>query len=160
MTAHRSADIGIVVQSGCFDPGQLLNQLHARQAGIGAVVTFVGYVRDFNLGQDVAGMLLEHYPGMTEKALQGIAAEAAERWPLLGVEVLHRVGQLAPGEPIVFVGVSAAHRQAAFDACHFIIDYLKTRAPFWKKEATPAGSVWVEARASDEAALQRWQRPD
>lgn len=153
-------DIGIMVQSEGFDPGQLLNQLHAQQAGIGAVVTFVGYVRDFNQGQDVAGMLLEHYPGMTEKALQGIAAEAAERWPLVGIKVLHRVGQLAPGEPIVFVGVSSAHRQAAFDACHFIIDYLKTRAPFWKKEATPTGSNWVEARASDEAALQRWQRPD
>ncbi|MFT6463299.1 molybdopterin synthase catalytic subunit MoaE [Halopseudomonas laoshanensis] len=151
--------MGIVVQNASFDPGQMLNQLHARQLGIGAVVSFVGYVRDFNEGREVAGMLLEHYPGMTEKALQTIAEEAAERWPLLGIEVLHRVGHLAPGEPIVFVGVSSAHRQAAFDACHFIIDYLKTRAPFWKKENTPEGSTWVEARETDEVALTRWQQP-
>lgn len=105
-------------------------------------------------------MLLEHYPGMTEKALHGIANEAARRWPLLGVEVLHRVGELAPGEPVVFVGVSSAHRQAAFDGCHFIIDYLKTRAPFWKKENTSNGPCWVEARDTDELALERWQQHD
>lgn len=152
--------MSIVVQSACFDPGQMLNQLHAKQSDIGAVVTFVGYVRDFNQGREVAGMLLEHYPGMTEKALQKIAEDAANRWPLLGVEVLHRVGRLAPGEPIVFVGVSSAHREAAFDACHFIIDYLKTRAPFWKKENTPAGPAWVEAREGDRDALDRWQQTD
>ncbi|RHW20405.1 molybdopterin synthase catalytic subunit MoaE [Pseudomonas jilinensis] len=148
--------MAIRVQTACFDPGQLLNQLHADQLGVGAVVGFVGYVRDFNDGQEVAGMLLEHYPGMTEKALGKIVDLARERWPLLTVEVLHRVGRLEPGEPIVFVGVSSAHREAAFEACHFIIDYLKTQAPFWKKEDTPDGPRWVDARESDDAALKRW----
>lgn len=148
--------MAIRVQTACFDPGQLLNQLHADQLGVGAVVGFVGYVRDFNDGQEVAGMLLEHYPGMTEKALGKIVDLACERWPLLTVEVLHRVGRLEPGEPIVFVGVSSVHREAAFEACHFIIDYLKTQAPFWKKEDTPDGPRWVDARESDDAALKRW----
>ncbi|AQZ96269.1 molybdopterin synthase catalytic subunit MoaE [Halopseudomonas phragmitis] len=148
--------MAIRVQTACFDPGQLLNQLHADQLGVGAVVGFVGYVRDFNDGQEVAGMLLEHYSGMTEKALGKIVDLARERWPLLTVEVLHRVGRLEPGEPIVFVGVSSAHREAAFEACHFIIDYLKTQAPFWKKEDTADGPRWVDARESDDAALKRW----
>ena len=148
----------IKVQTELFDPGQLLNQLHADHLGVGAVVGFVGYVRDFNDGQEVAGMLLEHYPGMTKKALGKIADEANARWPLLAVDVLHRVGQLEPGEPIVFVGVSSAHRQAAFDACNFIMDYLKTRAPFWKKENTPEGPRWVDAREIDDQALERWLR--
>lgn len=148
----------ITVQTACFDPGQLLNQLHADHLGVGAVVSFVGYVRDFNDGQAVAGMLLEHYPGMTEKALSKIVDEARARWPLLSVDVLHRVGRLEPGEPIVFVGVSSAHRQAAFDACNFIMDYLKTRAPFWKKEDTAEGPRWVDARESDDQALERWQQ--
>lgn len=152
--------MAIKVQTDLFDPGQLLNQLHADHLGVGAVVGFVGYVRDFNDGQEVAGMLLEHYPGMTEKALGKIADEANARWPLLAVDVLHRVGQLEPGEPIVFVGVSSAHRQAAFDACNFIMDYLKTRAPFWKKEDTPEGPRWVDARDSDEQASSRWQSSD
>ena len=108
--------------------------------------------------RDVAGMFLEHYPGMTEKALAKIVIEAQQRWPLLSLEVLHRVGALEPGEPIVFVGVASAHRQAAFDACAFVMDYLKTRAPFWKKEHTPDGPRWVEGRASDDAAAERWQR--
>jgi molybdopterin synthase catalytic subunit len=102
-------------------------------------------------------MLLEHYPGMTEKALAKIEAEARERWPLLGVEILHRVGPLQPGEPIVFVGTTSAHRQAAFESCDFIMDYLKTRAPFWKKEGTAEGARWVEGRASDQQAAQRWE---
>ena len=148
--------MAIRIQAEPFDPGSELNALHAANLGIGAVATFIGYVRDYNDGQDVHGMFLEHYPGMTEKALEKIAAEAAERWPLLRVEVLHRVGRLQPGEPIVFVGTASAHRQAAFDACNFIMDYLKTRAPFWKKEDTPDGARWVEGRASDQAALQRW----
>ena len=151
------ADMAIQVQTECFDPGQMLNRLHADHLGVGAVVGFVGYVRDFNDGQDVAGMLLEHYPGMTEKALANIIAEAEARWSLLSVDVLHRVGRLEPGEPIVFVGVSSAHRQAAFEACNFIMDYLKTRAPFWKKEDTAEGSRWVDARDSDDQALKRWQ---
>ncbi|MCL5042815.1 MAG: molybdopterin synthase catalytic subunit MoaE [Gammaproteobacteria bacterium] len=150
--------MAIIVQTDSFDPGQLLNQLHADQLGVGAVVGFVGYVRDFNDGQDVAGMLLEHYPGMTEKALSKIVDEARERWPLLAVDVLHRVGWLEPGEPIVFVGVSSAHRQAAFDACNFIMDYLKTRAPFWKREETSEGPRWVDAREIDDQALERWLR--
>jgi molybdopterin synthase catalytic subunit len=144
------------VQHGAFDPGVEVNAMHAANVGVGAVVGFVGYVRDFNDGREVAGMFLEHYPGMTEKALAKIVVEAEQRWPLLKVEVLHRIGALEPGEPIVFVGVASAHRQAAFDACNFIMDYLKTRAPFWKKEQTPGGERWVEARDSDEEAAARW----
>lgn len=151
--------MSVRVESTAFDPGAELNALHAAQLGIGAVVGFVGYVRDFNDGQDVRGMFLEHYPGMTEKALQKIIEEAEERWPLLRVEIVHRVGQLPPGEPIVFVGTASAHRQAAFDACNFIMDYLKTRAPFWKKEDTPDGARWVEGRSSDQDAAGRWAKP-
>ncbi|WP_263141241.1 molybdopterin synthase catalytic subunit MoaE [Pseudomonas sp. RIT-PI-AD] len=150
--------MSIQVQEAPFDPGVELNALHAAQLGIGAVVSFVGYVRDFNQGREVAGLFLEHYPGMTEKALAAIVEEAESRWPLLGLRVLHRVGHLAPGEPIVFVGVSSAHRQAAFEACAFVMDYLKTRAPFWKKEETPEGSCWVEGRGSDQQAAKRWER--
>ncbi|WP_338526141.1 molybdopterin synthase catalytic subunit MoaE [Pseudomonas batumici] len=149
--------MAIRVQVQAFDPGVEVNALHAANLGIGAVVSFVGYVRDFNDGREVAGMFLEHYPGMTEKALGKIVAQAHERWPLLGLEVLHRVGALEPGEPIVFVGVTSAHRQAAFDACNFVMDYLKTRAPFWKKENTAEGPRWVEGRASDQAAAERWK---
>ncbi len=149
--------MAIRVQAQAFDPGVEVNALHAANLGIGAVVSFVGYVRDFNDGREVAGMFLEHYPGMTEKALGKIVAQAEERWPLLGLEVLHRVGALEPGEPIVFVGVTSAHRQAAFDACNFVMDYLKTRAPFWKKENTAEGPRWVEGRASDQAAVERWK---
>jgi molybdopterin synthase catalytic subunit len=149
--------MSIRVQTETFDPGAMLNRLHGAQTGVGAVVGFVGYVRDFNDGEEVAGMLLEHYPGMTEKALQLIVDEANGRWPLLGVDVLHRVGRLEPGEPIVFVGVSSAHRAAAFEASHFIIDYLKTRAPFWKKEDTGSGPRWVDAREQDSLELDKWQ---
>ena len=149
--------MAIRVQMQAFDPGAEVNALHAANLGIGAVVSFVGYVRDFNDGREVAGMFLEHYPGMTEKALDKIVARARERWPLLGLEVLHRIGSLEPGEPIVFVGVTSAHRQAAFDACNFVMDYLKTQAPFWKKENTAEGPHWVEGRASDQAAAERWK---
>ncbi|CAD5108493.1 molybdopterin synthase catalytic subunit MoaE [Zestomonas carbonaria] len=149
--------MGIRVQQEAFDPGIELNALHAANVGVGAVVGFVGYVRDFNDGQDVSGMFLEHAPGMTEKALAKIAAEAEQRWPLLRIEILHRVGRLEPGEPIVFVGTASAHRQAAFDACEFIMDYLKTRAPFWKKEDTAEGPRWVEGRDSDQDAAGRWK---
>lgn len=150
--------MSVRVQSAPFDAGTELNALHAAQLGIGAVVGFVGYVRDYNDGQDVAGMFLEHYPGMTEKALEKIVVEAEARWPLLRVEVLHRVGALAPGEPIVFVGTASAHRQAAFAACDFIMDYLKTRAPFWKQEQTAEGARWVEGRDSDQRAAARWDQ--
>lgn len=148
--------MSVRVQLTAFDPGAEVNALHAANRGVGAVVSFVGYVRDFNDGQEVSGMFLEHYPGMTEKALGKIIEQARERWSLLGVEVLHRVGHLQPGEPIVFVGVTSAHRQAAFEACEFIMDYLKTRAPFWKRENTPEGPRWVEGRVSDQQAAQRW----
>jgi molybdopterin synthase catalytic subunit len=145
------------VQREPFDPGSELNALHAANVGVGAVVGFVGYVRDFNDGQDVSGMFLEHAPGMTEKALAKIVAQAEQRWPLLRAEVLHRVGRLEPGDPIVFVGTASAHRQAAFEACDFIMDYLKSRAPFWKKEDTDEGARWVEGRASDQQAAERWK---
>lgn len=148
--------MSVRVQTQAFDPGVEVNAMHAANVGVGAVVGFVGYVRDFNDGQEVAGMLLEHYPGMTEKALAKIVVEAEQRWPLLKVEVLHRIGALEPGEPIVFVGVASAHRQAAFDACNFIMDYLKIRAPFWKKEQTGDGPRWVEGKQSDEDAAGRW----
>jgi len=149
--------MAVRVQASAFDPGAEVNAMHSANVGVGAVVSFVGYVRDFNDGRDVAGMFLEHYPGMTEKALGKIVDEAQQRWPLLKVEVLHRVGALEPGEPIVFVGVASAHRQAAFQACDFVMDYLKTRAPFWKKETTSDGPRWVEGRDSDHAAAKRWR---
>jgi len=150
--------MAIRVQAATFDPGAETNALHAANTGVGAVVSFVGYVRDFNDGHEVAGLFLEHYPGMTEKALGKIAAEAQDRWPLLHLEIVHRVGALEPGEPIVYVGVASAHRQAAFEACAFVMDYLKTRAPFWKKEQTANGPRWVESRTSDDAAAQRWEQ--
>ncbi|RON85789.1 molybdopterin synthase catalytic subunit MoaE [Pseudomonas fluorescens] len=144
------------VQYKSFDVGQLTADLHARNPRIGAVVNFIGYVRDLNIGQSVNELFLEHYPGMTEKALEQIAEEARQRWPLLGVEIVHRVGALAVSEPIVFVGVSSKHRHMAFEACAFIMDVLKTRAPFWKRESTAQGSHWVEARESDQNAALRW----
>ncbi|PSV98704.1 molybdopterin synthase catalytic subunit MoaE [Photobacterium iliopiscarium] len=122
----------------------------------GAVVTFIGKVRDFNQGDVVTGLSLEHYPGMTEKALQEIIVEACSRWPLLQTRVIHRVGDLELGDQIVFVGVTSAHRGAAFEACEFIMDYLKTKAPFWKKEQTPVESRWVDARETDNSAADRW----
>lgn len=150
--------MAVRVQQAPFDPGAELKAMHAANLGIGAVASFVGYVRDFNEGHDVAGMFLEHAPGMTEKALQKIVDEAVERWPLLKLDILHRVGSLQPGEAIVFVGAASAHREAAFDGCRFVMDYLKTRAPFWKKEETPEGPRWVEGRCSDQAAADRWNK--
>lgn len=122
----------------------------------GAVVTFTGKVRNQNLGDKVTGLTLEHYPGMTEKALTDIVSAARSRWSLQRVTIIHRVGELHAGEQIVFVGVGAAHRHAAFEAAQFIMDYLKTRAPFWKREATASGERWVEAKESDENAARRW----
>jgi molybdopterin synthase catalytic subunit len=148
--------MSIRVQTAAFDPGAELNALHAADVGVGGVVGFVGYVRDFNEGREVGGLFLEHYSGMTEKALAKIADEAGRRWPLLNLEILHRIGRLEPGEPIVFVGCASAHRQAAFEACEFVMDYLKTRAPFWKKEDTGEGPRWVEGRDSDQEAAGRW----
>ncbi len=139
-----------------FDMNQEYQWLNASDSD-GAIVTFTGKVRNHNAGEQVSALTLEHYPGMTEKVLQEIIAEAAERWPMQRVTVLHRIGRLLPGDDIVLVGVSAAHRQAAFDGAAFIMDYLKTRAPFWKREAGNTGEHWVVARDSDNQAAARWE---
>jgi molybdopterin synthase catalytic subunit len=146
--------MAVRVQREDFDLGTELAALRAGRTDIGALVSFTGLVRS-DAG-DVGGMELEHYPGMTEKALAGIEAEAQMRWPLQASLVIHRYGVLAPGEQIMMVATASAHRQAAFAAAEFLMDYLKSRAPFWKKEATPDGPRWVDARVSDEAALGRW----
>jgi molybdopterin synthase catalytic subunit len=147
----------IRVQAADFEVGAELEALTKGRADVGAVASFVGLVRDANDGHEIRGMTLEHYPGMTERALEEICGEAHARWDLLDTLVIHRVGPLVPGERVVLVGVSSAHRADAFAACEFIMDYLKTRAPFWKKESTPEGERWVEARDSDDAAAQRWK---
>jgi molybdopterin synthase catalytic subunit len=144
------------VQAGDFDLGLEVARLRADDARVGGVVTFVGTVRDMNDGASVAEMELEHYPGMTERALEDIVAQACARWPLFGALVIHRVGPLKPLDQIVLVAVSAAHRGEAFAACEFIIDYLKTDAPFWKKEQTPDGARWVDARVTDDSAKTKW----
>ena len=144
------------VQTADFDLGAEVAQLRAQDPRVGGVVTFLGTVRDMNEGAAVSAMELEHYPGMTEQALQAIADQASARWPLYGALVIHRVGPLLPMEQIVLVACSAAHRGEAFAACEFIIDYLKTEAPFWKKEQTPAGARWVDARVSDTQAKAKW----
>ncbi|MEN3278500.1 MAG: molybdopterin synthase catalytic subunit [Massilia sp.] len=144
------------VQSGDFDLGQELARLREGDARVGAVVSFVGTVRDMNEGASVSELELEHYPGMTERALEDIVEQAKVRWPLYNARVIHRVGPMAPMEQIVLVAVSAAHRGEAFAACEFIIDYLKTDAPFWKKEQTPEGARWVDARLSDDSAKAKW----
>jgi len=153
-----SCRIHIKVQEAPFDLAVVNRGMTEGRTDIGAVVTFSGLVRDFNEKPDVQGLTLEHYPGMTEQALQQIAEEASERWSLQAVSVIHRVGHLTPGDPIVLVAVASAHRQAAFDSCAFIMDFLKTRAPFWKKENTREGDYWVSARTSDEDAAQRWHK--
>jgi molybdopterin synthase catalytic subunit len=145
------------VQEADFDVSAELDALTAGRRDVGALASFVGLVRDSNEGSGVHGMTLEHYPGMTEKALEDICGEAAARWEVLDAVVIHRVGALKPGDRIVMVGVASGHRGDAFAACEFIMDYLKTRAPFWKREDTPQGSRWVEARASDDASAQRWK---
>ena len=132
--------------------------MRAGRASVGAVACFVGTVRDMNQGTGVSTMFLEHYPGMTEKALQAIADDALSRWSLDEVLVIHRVGALAPLDQIVLVAVTSAHRGEAFAACEFVIDWLKTQAPFWKKETTAQGARWVDARESDDAAAARWGR--
>ena len=150
--------ISIQVQTAPFDPGQVTNSVHAGDPAIGALVCFTGYVRDFNQQQTVTGLFLEHFPGMTEKSLRRIAEEATERWALQRIHVLHRVGQLGLAEPIVFVAAASRHREDAFQACAFIMDYLKTRAPFWKKEQTSTGNHWVEGKDSDLDAAHRWSQ--
>lgn len=144
--------MSVSVQAEDFDPGAEIASLSAGRTDVGAVASFIGRVR----GEGISDMTLEHYPGMTEKALAEILIQAQARWPLLGARVIHRVGQLRPGEQIVLVAVAASHRGEAFQAAEFIMDYLKTQAPFWKKETTPEGGRWVDARESDDAAHARW----
>jgi molybdopterin synthase catalytic subunit len=148
----------VAVQQEDFDTGRELDALTRGRVDVGAVASFVGLVRDANDGSPVSGMTLEHYPGMTEKALEDICAQAMARWELIDTLVIHRVGPLKPGDRIVLVGVSSAHRGEAFAACEFIMDYLKTRAPFWKLEERENGATWVEARESDDHSANRWSR--
>ena len=146
------------VQDADFDLTTEIKALRTDDPRVGAVVTFVGTVRDMNDGSHVKGMTLEHYPGMTEKALEEIIAQARGRWDLYKSLVIHRVGPLLPEDQIVLVAVTSAHRGEAFAACEFIMDYLKTGAPFWKKEDTPEGARWVDARITDDAAMVRWEQ--
>ena len=147
----------VIVQQAPFDMGAELNRFAARQRNAGAVVSFSGLVRDLATG-DLDVMEIEHYPGMTEKALTKIAGDAMERWQLADAFILHRHGRMAAGEPIMMVATAARHRADAFAAAEFLMDYLKSRAPFWKKEITPDGAAWVAARDEDEDALARWQQ--
>jgi molybdopterin synthase catalytic subunit len=144
------------VQREEFDVGAEIAQLRA-DLRVGAVASFIGVVRDVNENAAVASMTLEHYPGMTEKSLEAIAGQARSRWSVYDILIIHRIGELRPTDPIVLVIVTSAHRGDAFAACQFVMDYLKTDAPFWKKEATPEGARWVEARDSDDAARDRWE---
>lgn len=147
----------IRIQTADFDLSAELLALRQSNPKIGAVVSFVGAVRDINAGSAVAEMTLEHYPGMTENALMSIVEQARTRWEIVDALVIHRVGPLFPMDQIVLVAVASSHRGEAFAACEFIIDYLKTEAPLWKKEQTPDGERWVDARESDDAALQKWR---
>jgi molybdopterin synthase catalytic subunit len=150
--------VTVRVQEADFDLGAEVARLTAGRTDIGAVVTFTGTVRAENTGASIAGMTLEHYPGMTERELERVEAEAAGRWPLQASLIVHRIGALRPGDNIVLVVTASAHREAAFEAAAFLMDYLKTRAPFWKKEVGSEGKErWVEARDSDERAAQRWK---
>jgi molybdopterin synthase catalytic subunit len=146
------------IQSADFDVGAEIAAMRRRNPAIGAVASFVGVVRDVNEGDRVAAMTLEHYPGMTEKAIARIVGEAGSRWAVIDSLVVHRIGRLEPTDQVVLVIVASGHRGDAFAACEFIMDYLKTRAPFWKKEETGEGARWVAARDSDDAAAERWVR--
>ncbi len=148
----------IRVQAEDFDLGREMAALTAGNHRIGGLCVFVGLVRDMASGEGIAAMTLEHYPGMTEKMLAKIEAEAKDRWPLEASLIIHRYGRLEPGDQIVLVATASPHREAAFEACHFLIDWLKTQAPFWKLEDKGAGAAWVEARDSDDAAAQRWRK--
>ena len=149
----------IRVQEQPFDAGAELAALKAGRTDIGGTVMFLGTVRDLSEGAEVRAMTLEHYPGMTEKALEEIEAEARRRWPIDASLVIHRYGRLEPGEDIVLVITASAHREAAFEACHFLIDWRKTKAPFWKLEENPEGASWVAAKDSDDNAAARWEKP-
>lgn len=149
--------MAVRVQREDFDPGAEVAALTAGNAGIGGVVSFVGLVRDMAGDSPIRSMTLEHYPGMTERKLREIEEEANRRWPLDASLVIHRYGRLEPGDRIVLVAAASPHRDAAFDACRFLIDWLKTQAPFWKQEETPDGPRWVEAKESDDQAAERWR---
>ena len=150
--------MAVRVQAEPFDPAAELASFARDRADVGGIATFVGLVRDEHAGQPVAAMTLEHYPGMTERKLAEIEARARARWPLLETLVIHRVGRMLPGEPIVLVATASSHRAAALDSCAFLIDWLKTKAPFWKLEETGSGEQrWVEARETDDAAAARWE---
>jgi len=146
----------IKVQREAFDVGAEMAALTEGNHAIGGVASFVGLVRDMADGAGISAMTLEHYPGMTEKELARIEAEANERWPLQASLIIHRYGRMEPGEPIVLVVTASSHRQAALESCHFLIDWLKTKAPFWKLEETESGGEWVDARSSDDDAAARW----
>jgi len=148
--------VTVRVQQADFDAGAEIAKLRAGDGRVGAVASFIGTVRDVNDDASVSRLTLEHYPGMTEKALEAIVAEAKQRFDVFEALVIHRVGELGPTDQIVLVAVTSAHRGEAFDACRFVMDYLKTRAPFWKKERTPEGERWVDARTADDAAAARW----
>ena len=148
--------IRIIVQSEDFDVGYETTLLAAESTRVGGINTFTGLVRDLNENDDVSSLFLEHYPGMTEKQIEKIIEEAADRWQVIAATVIHRVGELCPGAQIVFVGVASEHRGDAFDACEYIIDYLKTRATFWKKETTGEGQKWLETRESDVDTAKKW----
>lgn len=148
----------VAVQTDDFDIAAEIDRLTEGNLEIGAVVTFTGLVREMTGAGAINEMVLEHYPGMTEAALEEIVAEAHARWPLSGARVIHRVGPLAPGDRIVLVLTASRHREAAFDAAAFLMDYLKTRAPFWKREAGAHGAAWVDARETDDTAARRWER--
>ena len=150
------AQIKIAVQEQDFSLQDEYQSMLGDSAQSGAVVSFIGLVRDFNDGRNVTGLKLEHYPGMTEKALNDIAVQASQRWPLNAITIIHRVGQLQLADQIVLVAVSSAHRGDAFQACEFVMDYLKTKAPFWKKETTEEGQFWVEAKSSDDTKANSW----
>lgn len=146
----------VLIQTADFNLADEIAALRADDRGVGAVCSFVGTVRDRNDGLNVSSMELEHYPGMTEKAIEAMIDEAFKRFNILGARVIHRVGLLQPLDQVVMVAVTSAHRGESFKACEFLMDYLKTQAPFWKKEETPTGARWVDARVSDDAALARW----
>ncbi|WP_118135200.1 molybdopterin synthase catalytic subunit MoaE [Oceanicella sp. SM1341] len=150
--------MSVRVQEDDFDIGAEIDALCEGRVDIGAVVSFTGLVRDMGGGAQLSSMALEHYPGMTERALETIEAEARARWPLQGVTIIHRYGELAPGARIVLVLTASPHRAAAFEAAEFLMDYLKTRAPFWKKETTEHGGHWVDAREADDLAEERWRQ--
>ena len=157
--SHDAGYLDISVQPEDFDTGLELQQLRTATPQAGALVNFVGLVRDVSVDGRLNQMFIEHYPSMTEKALHTIAEQAVQRWPLLGVRIIHRVGALEAQAQIVLVAATSLHRQAAFEACAFMMDYLKTDAPFWKKEIGDFGEHWVEARTSDEQAKQQWKLP-